>query len=349
MVSVQSGRNRGVFILRKCLLISFECVIKYIFNFGHDILLCPPLTILFYKGDMSMNQNKSVTTLPIPISPEVSFPSVKDMNGSVRFNMTNDYMFRAVLQTNNKVLRGLICSLLHFSEAEILSAEIVNPIILGESIDNKEFQLDIHICLNNSMFINLEMQLIDKLNWQNRSILYLCRSFDQLKHGQNYLEAKPAIHIGFLNYTLFEEFSEFYATYKLINVKKHYIYSDSLTLSVVNLSRTDLATEEDKKYHLDSWAKLFKANTWEEIAMLASDNNYMNEAARTMFQLSADEQIRERCLAREEYYQEVRAYKKIIAEQESNYENMVAEKDADIRNLKEEIRRLRTKLDNEFV
>lgn len=62
-----------------------------------------------------------------------------------------------------------------------------------------------------------------------------------------YKIAQPAIHIGFLDYTLFEESPEFYATYKLINVKNHDIYNDNFTLSVVNLSRIDLATEEDKK------------------------------------------------------------------------------------------------------
>lgn len=248
-----------------------------------------------------------------------------------------DTLFRAVLQTNTKVLRSLICSLLHLSEEEVLSVKIMNPIILGDSIDNKEFYLDVHVCLNNQLLINLEMQIIDQLNWQNRSVLYLCRAFDQLEHGQEYLEAKPAIHIGFLDYTLFDEFPEFYATYKLINVKKHYIYSDNFILSVVNLSQIDLATEEDKKYHIDYWARLFKATTWEEIHMLAAKNDNIKEAAETIFQLSADEQIRERCLAREEYYREIRTYKKIIAEKDS----ALLEKDSIIRKLSAELAELR--------
>ncbi len=84
------------------------------------------------------------------------------------------------------------------------------------------------------------------------------------------------IHIGFLDYTLFVQYPEFCVTYKLFNVKSHQIYNDSLTLSVVNLSRIDLATEEDKEYHIDDWARLFKATTWEEIKMLAAKNEYLN-------------------------------------------------------------------------
>ena len=38
--------------------------------------------------------------------------SLQDAHGELPYGMTNDYVFRAVLQSNNKVLRGLICSLL---------------------------------------------------------------------------------------------------------------------------------------------------------------------------------------------------------------------------------------------
>ena len=118
--------------------------------------------------------------------------------------MTNDYMFRAVLQKNVKVLKGLICSLLHLSEDEVISVQITNPIQLGEDMDDKTFVLDINVLLNDDVIINLEMQMQNERNWEERSLSYLCRSFDQLYQGQDYIEAKPAIHIGFLNFTPFE-------------------------------------------------------------------------------------------------------------------------------------------------
>lgn len=240
------------------------------------------------------------------------FTNLQGAHGSIPYNMTNDYMFRSVLQSNNKVLRGLICSLLHLSETEVLSVEIANPIILGEAVTDKEFRLDINVVLNNQILINLEMQIANKLNWQNRSVMYLCRSFDQLNHGQNYSEAKSVIHIGFLDYTLFEERPEFYSTYKLINVKNHQKYSDNLTLNVVDLSHINLATDEDKKYHIHEWAMLFKAATWEEIKMLASTNEYFQEASDTIFRMSADDLVRKRCRDREEYYQDLRSYERKI-------------------------------------
>ena len=250
--------------------------------------------------------------------------------GPVPYNMTNDYMFRAVLQSNNTVLRGLICSLLHLSEKEVTSVEITNPVILGEAVKDKEFRLDINVVLNNHILINLEMQIANKLNWRERSLMYLCRSFDQLNHGQDYMDTEPVVHIGFLDYTLFEDLPEFYASYKLINVKNNQKYSDSLTLNVVDLSRIDLATDEDKKYHIHEWAMLFKAATWEEIKMLASKDEYLKEASETIFRMSADDLVRKRCRDREEYYQDLRNYERKIEQDRLEHEQ-------DLRNYKRKI------------
>ncbi|MDE6662506.1 MAG: Rpn family recombination-promoting nuclease/putative transposase [Lachnospiraceae bacterium] len=246
-------------------------------------------------------------------------------HGKIPYNMTNDYMFRAVLQYNNKVLRGLVCSLLHLKESEVRSVEITNSIILGESIKDKEVRLDINVILNNNTHINLEMQVANELNWPDRSVLYMSRSFDQLNHGQKYKEIKPVIHIGFLGYTLFKECPEFYATYKLINVNNNYVYSDKMTLSVVDLSKIDLATDVDKKYHIDKWASLFKATTWEDLKMIASDNMYLNEASQTIYHMNSEYWIRKVCQDREEYYLDMQCLNDIIAEQENTIQQLRAE------------------------
>ncbi len=258
--------------------------------------------------------------------------------GEIPFNMTNDYMFRAVLQENNRALRGLICSLLHLAESEITSVEITNPIVLGESADAKEFRLDIHLILNDNTLLNLEMQIANQLNWQKRSVMYLCRSYDQLNRGQEYQDARPAIHIGFLDYTLFSRHPEFYAGYKLINVKNYHIYSDNLTLYIADLSRIDLATDEDIRFGIDKWARLFKVATWEELKMIASENDALYEAAKTLFYKNSDEEIRMRCLDREEYYADLRSYQRAIAEKDQ----AISEQARQIELLRAEIEQLKT-------
>ncbi len=108
-------------------------------------------------------------------------------------------------------------------------------------------------------------------------------------------------------------------------------------LGVIDLNHIELATDEDKQYNIDYWAKLFKAKTWEEIKMLSAENNYMAEAANTIFKLSSEEQIRKRCRDREEYYQDLRNYERTIAEKDA----VIAEKNSEIEMLKTELTKLK--------
>ncbi len=239
----------------------------------------------------------------------VKKPQYLQATGQLPHPLTNDYMFKALLQKNENVLKHLTCSLLHLHPDEVASVEIKNPIVLGEALtedfDSKIFVLDINVLLNNQVLINLEMQVVDYENWPERAMTYLCRNFDQLSRGEDYIKARPTIHIGFLDFTLFPEHPEFYATYKMMNEKNHHIFTDKFILSVVNLKYIKLATQEDQQWKIDYWASLFKATTWEELKMLAKQSPILEDAIETIYELTADESIREQCKAREKHMREM--------------------------------------------
>ena len=254
-------------------------------------------------------------------------------SGPLTIPMTNDYLFRALLQRNNHVLKGLVCSLLHLSPAEVQSVKITNPIVLGDAIDEKTFILDIRALLNDSTILNLEMQVVNEHNWADRSLCYLCRDLDQLKHGEDYSQIQPVIQISFLNFTLFPEHPEFYATYKLLNVNNHTLYSDKLQISVVDLTQIQLATKEDKAHQIDYWASLFTCKDWEELTMLAENNEYLKEATETVYELSQEEQIRMQCEAREDYNRRMLGIGRMLARQTRELKEkdaIIAEKDLTI-------------------
>lgn len=260
--------------------------------------------------------------------------SYLNATGPIRYGMTNDCMFRTVLQRNNYVLKGLICSLLHLNPENIASVEITNPIELGETTDDKEFILDINVLMNNHTVINLEMQMAYQRDWQERSLSYLCRSFDQLYRGAAYGEIKPAIHIGFLNFTPCNTNTpEFYSSYQLVNTKTHDIYSDKFILRVVNLKQIELATEDDRANHIDYWARLFTATSWEDIKMIAQNDSFLSAASQSLYESNADEIIRQKCRAREEYYKREHAIKKLadeVASLQQQLAQAIAEKDSAI-------------------
>ncbi len=274
-------------------------------------------------------------------------PALEKATGEIKYNMTNDYMFRALFQQNTVALKGLLSSLLHMPPEDILSVEIMNPIVIGETINDKEFRLDIKAVLNHYQQINLEMQVVNRHDWPERSIGYLSRMYNSLQKRDQYINVKPAIHVGILNFSPFEGEPIFYSQNVLMDMNKHRIYSDKFQVNVLELKQIELATEEDKEWNLDFWAKLFKAGTWEELKMIAKDNEYFTEASNTLCDLYADFNVRERCRDREDYELEQKYLHDTIEQQEielkhkneliKQKDTLLEQKDAVIEQLRREL------------
>ena len=236
--------------------------------------------------------------------------------GEIEYNMTNDFMFRAILQRNHKVLKGLCTSLLHLNSKEITSIQILNPINLGEARDDKDFILDIQIEIDHKQLLDLEMQVINYADWPERSLSYLCRMYDQLSSGEDYKNVKQTQFIGIIDFDLFPKYPELYAHYKLVNVgKKHKnIYTDKFIMSVLNLRHIKEATETDREYKIDYWSKLFQVKTWEDLRMIAQKDKNIKEASESLYVMNQDEIVRQQCRAREDAIRRENAMKKKIEE-----------------------------------
>lgn len=61
----------------------------------------------------------------------------RNATGKIDYSMTNDYMFRMVLQSNNNVLKGIISSMMHVPLDTITTVEITNPIELENTLRTK--------------------------------------------------------------------------------------------------------------------------------------------------------------------------------------------------------------------
>lgn len=262
--------------------------------------------------------------------------------GALKYTMTNDYLFRMVLQEDSNTLTELICSFLHLSREQVLDVYVDNPIAPGATVSDKEYQLDIVVKLNGNITINLEMQVINYKNWPMRSLSYLCRKFDNIAKGDDYNSAHTVYQIGFLDFTLFEDHPEFFAQYQMRNSKDNYLYTDKFNLFVVDLNRTDMATDEDKAYGIDTWARLFKATTWEEIKMITQNNPSLNSTAEAIYKSTANDDILEQCRIREDNIAHEKYQKELIQKLSSENQllaDMIADQNAAIASKDETIAR----------
>ena len=206
-----------------------------------------------------------------------------------------------MLQSNEKALKGLLSALLDIPADEMVEVIILNPIQLGEAIDEKTIVLDLNILINNGKKINLEMQVVNEGDWPERSLYYLCKNFIRLKRGETYKNILPTLHIGIVDFSPFPGNIQFYSEYYLRETKNNHIYSDKLCIRMLNLTQITSVTEEEQHSDLYKWAKLFKSTTWEEIRMLADKDSSISEFTFTLHEMTEDEKIYQQCLARERY------------------------------------------------
>jgi len=248
------------------------------------------------------------------IKEEVYFsPGLDEATGEIPEKLTNDIILHSVTQNNKEVLRGLTAALLMVPEDTVTDVELLNPIDYRDFADKKMI-LDIKALINRSSIVNVELQMVlttDSRWWINRSLLYLCRTFDNVEAGREYSEALPSVQVCIVPKDMFSDAPpEFYAQYMLMNDRNGHIYTRDFSLRVLYLNHTDLATETDKKNGLDFWAKAFLATTWEELKSLAKESSVFREVAESMYTVNAD--VSQRSMAE--------AHRKFV----ESYENMEA-------------------------
>ena len=226
--------------------------------------------------------------------------SFKDATGPISVTLRNDMMFHRVMQNSNRALKGLVCALKGLDPKNVKNVELTNPIDYA-SFNGKEIILDIKVLLNNNSILDIELQLYRCKYWEHRSLLYLCRSFDSIGISEDYYLLKPTSLIAIMDDPLFPEYPEFYSKYQFLNIRNYQPYSTMLSLNVLYLNCTDLATDEDKANNLVYWAKLFQATTWDELKKLSTLNPDFEEVAAIMYKSNIQSQERTLFEAHQKY------------------------------------------------
>ena len=265
------------------------------------------------------------------------------------YGLNNDYMFRAVMQSDKEALSHLVATLMGIDTEEVISCDIENPIVLGQSIEGKEGILDILLLLNNNRRLNIELQMYYDMNWTDRSLFYWSKVFLRLDSGEDYDLLLPTIHIGIMDYTLFPKYPEFYSEYRIMNVKNHHHYTDKFGIMILDLSQINNAPK-DTNPELIRWAKIFMAETLDELKELVEDRKELMNMVSTVEKLSEDTNIKWILEAeedhkrrmngikrREEEYKKAKAENVKLAKENKEKDKKLAEQQALIEKLQKEL------------
>lgn len=217
--------------------------------------------------------------------------SFNNATGPIAYPLRTDTMIHYVTQNSQYTLKHLISSLKEIKYNDIKDIQIMNPSDFTE-YDEKKSTLDLKVKLNNGEIINVELQMYFDAYWIKRSLLYLCKAYNSIEEGESYNHLMPTTQICITDKNLFEHEPEFYSHYLFMNVKNHQIYTKNLAVNVLQLNQVELATDEDKAHNLDHWARLFVAETWEEMKALVTEHPEFEEAVNMIYKANADDSVK---------------------------------------------------------
>ena len=139
---------------------------------------------------------------------------------------------------------------------------------------------------------------------------------EQIQEGQKYDVFKKCVSISILNFALFPKESEFYSCFRIMEEKRHTIYTNKMEFHVIELPKLPAEWNgENQKILL--WAKFINAERKEEFDVLAEKDTYINQAYQQLQIISQDKQKRLEYEAREKA---IRDHNQLIQEAEQRGE-----------------------------
>ncbi len=118
--------------------------------------------------------------------------------------LTSDYVFKRIFgqEENKEALKDFLESILKINIEKI---EINNPELPKDFYDSKYGMLDLKVTLDNQIIVNVEMQVQNQHNIEQRSTYYMSRVYSQqIGENEPYINCKKVIVINILNFNYYK-------------------------------------------------------------------------------------------------------------------------------------------------
>ncbi len=225
-----------------------------------------------------------------------------------------DFAFKEIMADETARI-GFLSAILKLDPKNIKETHLLNTNLRKIHEDEKQGILDVRILMNDDTEIDIEIQLAELKVWADRSLFYLSKMYtEQIQKGQKYDVFKRCVSISILNFILFPKESEFYSCFRIMEEKRHTIYTDKMEFHVIELPKLPEEWKEENRNIL-LWAKFINAERKEEFEMLAEKDSYINHAYQQLQIISQDKEKRLEYEAREKA---IRDYNQLMYEAEQS-------------------------------
>ncbi len=197
-----------------------------------------------------------------------------------------DFCFKELMEFE-EVRQGFIAAVLGIEPEEVIKTELLPTHLRVRHNKDKLGILDVRVILNGDVQLDMEIQVAKFLFWRERSLFYLSKMYsDVILTGEGYHVLGKCIHVGILDFILFEEDEEFYSCFHMWEDKRRRKYSDKFEIHIVELPK--VAEHEYPETALLKWAKFLNAEKKEEFEMAAKTDPHIRKAYEQLLHMSED-------------------------------------------------------------
>jgi len=255
----------------------------------------------------------------------------------LEYTFKTDTLFKMLFVKHTDLLKQLVSELLGIRLESIGEFLITNPEMPPESMGDKFCRLDINMTVNEQR-VDLEIQVRNEGDYPERALFNWARVYSSaLPAGGDYIDLPRTVIISIINFNLFE-CKEYHSEFQAIEVTRHTPLTDKMGLYFYELGKLPKEVTADDMRLL--WLTLFKADTKEELAKIESmEVPVMEQAIKAYHQITADSEFREMERLREiARHNEAAALRHARDEERELWKNVVADKDAEIARLREQLK-----------
>lgn len=168
--------------------------------------------------------------------------------------------------------------------------------LFREKPEDKLGILDLELDINDSEKVDVEIQLVDRSNIQERLLFYFSKLYyNEVKKGDDYKKAKRVVMVAILDYDLdlTKEIKRMETKWKLREEnEKDLVLTDKIEIAIIELSKVRAEYEKNKQNKKAQWALFINDPNTREVEEIMKENEDIEEAVVTVHKMTEDEKMR---------------------------------------------------------
>ena len=209
-----------------------------------------------------------------------------------KLTMKNDIMFKAFFskKENEKFLKSFLSAILG---EKVKIKRVIHDARLEQLTQEQKYRiLDLEVELESGEYVNIEMQLKNNNNMEERTTFYASKKItEQMVKGKQYKDLNKVIIISILDYNLINLPEYITKTVRVADKHREYEINNKVEFYYIELKKFR-KENPDMKEPINQWLAFIDMEKGERLEMAKKENKEIEEAVEEYETLTGDALVR---------------------------------------------------------